>query len=332
MKKHIKILDLLRGLAALGVVLFHFSNSTLPTIKPNYLTNLFFYGQYGVQVFFVISGFVIPYSMYRANYHPTNYFKYLLKRFVRICPPSYVAILLTFILYFSAIIIVNRPIDGMQWPGVNFNSILGNLTYTVPYLNTDWFNPVFWTLAIEFQFYILIGLLLPIITARKDYLIALSFIAILLLGYINYFSFFKYGSFFVLGMILFLRKEALSSNSLLLVLTFLSFVFCFHQNNLAEFLFGLLSFVVIFLEFNPDYRITNHLGKISYSLYITHSAIGLMAEIVLKRIIPIHGSDIGKIIMLGIYTIIVIIFATIFYKLIEKPFIIYSKAVKMKNA
>ena len=50
------------------------------------------------------------------------------------------------------------------------------MTYTVDYLHTDWFNPVFWTLAIEFQFYLIIGLVFPLLFAKnKIIIIALLF-------------------------------------------------------------------------------------------------------------------------------------------------------------
>ena len=329
MKDHIKILDFLRGFAALGVVLFHFSNSTLPTIKPNGLSDIFYYGKFGVQAFFVISGLVIPYSMVKSQYVISDYFKTLLGRFIRISPPAYFAILLTFILYFSCILILGRPINGMDWPGININSIIGNLTYTVPYLNTSWFNPVFWTLAIEFQFYIIIGVLLPIIMTKKVYNIVICLLILLLIGFIDFNWFFQYVSFFILGVILFLKKEKLVPKLYLIFLSIITTIICFFQSILPEFIFGFTTFALILLGVNLDFKFPNYLGKISYSLYITHSAIGLMSEIVIKRIINIHESPIGKILMLFVYTGITILFASIFYRYMEKPFIIYAKKIKL---
>ena len=328
MKDHIKILDFLRGFAALAVVLFHYSNSTMPTIKPNYLSDIFAYGKYGVQVFFVISGFVIPYSMIKSNYKISNYFNNLLRRFIRINPPSYVAILLTFILYFSAILIVKRPIGGMDWPGINFTSVIGNMTYSVEYLNTSWFNPVFWTLAIEFQFYILIGLLLPVIMLRKKMLTIVILIAVMLIGFINFNWFFSYSTFFVLGIILFLKKEKLLPDKIIIISSIIAIVLCFFQKNMPEFIFAVTTFFIILSGININFKITNYLGKISYSLYITHWSIGSMAEIGLKRITHLHEYPMGKILMLLIYTIIAIAFAALFYKFIEKPFINYSRILK----
>ena len=328
MKEHIKILDFLRGFAALGVVFFHFSNSTLPTIKPNELGDIFYYGKFGVQVFFVISGFIIPYSMVKSNYLISDYFKTILVRYVRIAPPAYFAILLTFILYFSSILIVGRPINGMDWPGINITSLIGNLTFTAPFLNTSWFNPVFWTLAVEFQFYLIIGVLLPLLVKGNNKHILYILITLLLIGFLETQFFFRYVTFFVLGVILFLKKESIISQRSLIFISILTLIISFLQTSLPEFIFGILTFSVILSGLNLDFKATNYLGKISYSLYITHSAIGLMSEIVIKRITDIHESPEGKILMLFVYTAITILFASIFYKYIERPFIKYSKKIK----
>ena len=196
MEKRIKVLDFLRGFAALMVVIFHFGDTILFTIKPNILSNIFPYGQFGVLVFFVISGFVIPYSMAKSNYVFSDFLKILLGRFIRISPPAYFSLLLTFILYYSCILILDRPISGASWwPGINFNSLIGNFTFITPYINTTWFNPVFWTLTIEFQFYIIIGLLLPIIMTQKVKNIVLPLLLLQIIGFIDFLWFFRYASF-----------------------------------------------------------------------------------------------------------------------------------------
>src|SRR5215467_12962304 len=61
-------LDALRGLASLAVMWFHFTKHAMPEIGDGALRLTGKYGWLGVQVFFVISGFVIPYSLQRANY------------------------------------------------------------------------------------------------------------------------------------------------------------------------------------------------------------------------------------------------------------------------
>jgi len=64
-EQYVNIIELLRGIAALGVVCFHFANSTLPTIKPNPLGSFFEWAKLGIPMFFIISGYVIPLSMFK---------------------------------------------------------------------------------------------------------------------------------------------------------------------------------------------------------------------------------------------------------------------------
>lgn len=328
MKEHIKILDFLRGMAALLVVMFHFATAILPTIKPNYLSGILEYGKYGVQVFFVISGFIIPYAMLKSNYKVGRYFRFLLRRIVRINPPYYVSILMSFAIYFGAIAIVGRPINGMEWPGINFEAIFGNLTFTVPFLDTWWYNPVYWTLAIEFQFYVLIGIMLPIMTRKLEWVSFTMLLATLGVGFIDFGWFFHFSSFFILGMVLFMKKEGLMSDYLLIILSITALICCYFQRGWVELIFGLVTFLIILFNLNINFKFTNFLGKISYSLYITHWAVGIIAEIALKRVISIHDYPMGKIVMLFVYTGIAIAFAALFYKYVEKPAIHLSKKIK----
>src|SRR5882724_10180383 len=96
-------IDFLRGIAALGVTLGHLVNSDplrfsqLPILQ--YVTG---YGHLGVQVFFVISGFVIPYSMYFGNYKINNISKFVLKRLSRLEPPYIISIFVCIILAYTA--------------------------------------------------------------------------------------------------------------------------------------------------------------------------------------------------------------------------------------
>ena len=68
--------DGLRALAVLSVLVFH----AFPTLLPG--------GFIGVDVFFVISGFVLPLSLFNSGYRLPDAGRYLLKRFTRLFPPA----------------------------------------------------------------------------------------------------------------------------------------------------------------------------------------------------------------------------------------------------
>ena len=63
----IDTVDSLRGVAVLAVVWFHLTNGN-PMLPSSWLRTSGRLGWLGVEVFFVISGFVIPHALYRANY------------------------------------------------------------------------------------------------------------------------------------------------------------------------------------------------------------------------------------------------------------------------
>src|SRR5471030_1551501 len=87
MEKDNKIVSIqyLRGLAALGVVFCHYDS--------------FGFGQLGVFVFFLISGFIIVYSLTMSQYEPRFIFRFLLRRSVRIDPSYFAVVVLTILLF-----------------------------------------------------------------------------------------------------------------------------------------------------------------------------------------------------------------------------------------
>ena len=105
----------LRGLAALAVAFFHFSNGNPNFYVPPVLRAIGANGWLGVEVFFVISGFILPYSLWRAGYQlsPSNFGRFVWKRVVRLDPPYFGTIALVLLLaYLSHFPQVVRSISG----------------------------------------------------------------------------------------------------------------------------------------------------------------------------------------------------------------------------
>ncbi|WP_028669044.1 acyltransferase family protein [Runella zeae] len=153
MNKKIDSLVLLRAIAVVLVVFCHLGHP----LEDDGLFGLFFelmhnYGKYGVHIFFVVSGFIIPYSMYKSHYTLNNYFKFLYKRLIRLHPPYLFALLLTLIISFFS----------YKLRHLNFPETLKSVFFSFFYFHVPADNPVFWTLAVEAQYYLLIGIIFTI--------------------------------------------------------------------------------------------------------------------------------------------------------------------------
>ena len=143
-------LDTLRGIACLGVCWFHLTNDADGWLKSSGK-----YGWLGVPVFFVISGFILPYSLYHANYQINQYGRFLLKRLIRLEPPYLASLCLGLLIpYLFAL----RPGFQGQWPQFSLTQIVLHFGYLNTFSSYDWVNGAYWTLAIELQYYLLIGL------------------------------------------------------------------------------------------------------------------------------------------------------------------------------
>src|SRR5215471_12732327 len=92
--------DTLRGLASLAVCWFHLTNGNPTFLANGILKSSGAYGWLGVEVFFVISGFVIPYSLYKGRYRISDIGRFICKRIIRLDPPYLVTIVLIIILAF----------------------------------------------------------------------------------------------------------------------------------------------------------------------------------------------------------------------------------------
>ena len=327
--KHFYTLDFLRGIAALLVVLFHFSGTTLSKITQESTRSLFSWGYLGVDIFFVISGFIIPYVLYKSDYTVSSIGAFLGKRFVRICPPSYVIMLLTILQFF---IVSYFHLSKNAWfEKLSLEQVIHNFLYTIPFTPFEWLNGIFWTLAVEFQYYIFIGLLFPLLFRN----VTTFFISSLLISSLYYtplaqsVGYFEYSSLFFIGsvtMLYYIKKVNVVTYLLLLsVYAIIGYL----QLGWLPALFGLLTALLIaFVEVKN--RPAAFLGKISYSLYLTHILVGTSFEILLVRLFP-PTSPLVRSALLGASVVIAIAAAYVFHLLLEKYFIDLSNRLFKKE-
>ena len=124
--KKIGYIDALRGIAVLLVILVHFGQR-VPINKV--LSQLSEFGQYGVQLFFVMSAFTLCYSMKKeSEFSFRVYCSFMVRRFFRIAPLYYLAIALYFLFTYLCLKYTGRT--PFTSPGeYSVGSVLSNVFF-----------------------------------------------------------------------------------------------------------------------------------------------------------------------------------------------------------
>ena len=147
-------IEALRGVAALSVTWFHLTN----TYQAGWVRSSGTMGWLGVEIFFVISGFVIPYSLHQSEYRSSNFPRFMLRRLVRLEPPYLASIALVVILTE-----LSSRSPGFAGSAFIIRADPSHILYVIPLTEYSWVNVVYWSLAYEFVFYLVIGALWPIL-------------------------------------------------------------------------------------------------------------------------------------------------------------------------
>ena len=320
-------LDLLRGFASLSVCWFHLTNGNEHFLHPGWLKSSGEYGWVGVNIFFVISGFIIPYALAQSGYRVSDYGRFILKRIVRLDPPYIAAIALIVALGY-----ITSHVPGFRGAPFHVSAmqLLVHLGYANVLLGYAWLSPVFWTLAIELQYYLLVGLLFPLINTKRlkistAALVCLSILALLIPGrpYVFHWLF-----LFMLGIVTFqFRTGKLSHKLYLLHVAILTAGACRNDGFLVGFAGAATAVMIGFVNAKLDKRWT-FLGLISYSLYLLHTTIG-------GRVINL-GDRLPdtltiKLLVLAVALTLTLVSSWIFYRLIEKPAQRWSAALGYKK-
>ena len=137
--KRYEELDALRGIAALMVVFFHFTLGR-PEAKLGFKL-----GTTGVDLFFIISGFVIFMSLTRVK----TSLDFVINRVSRLYPTYWTCVTFTFILLSINSIYLYKGADQ-----IDFIQYLGNMTMFQFYLKIPDLDGPYWTMIIEMIFYI----------------------------------------------------------------------------------------------------------------------------------------------------------------------------------
>ena len=137
-------LDAVRGYAALVVVLFHLSPSLLGSERHHAIFAIIDFGKYGVLLFFLVSGYVIPMSLEKHG----SLRRFWIGRLFRIYPAYLFAIV--FLILCSAALPVAMRAETVS-------SVLGHASMLSDPLGLRGAVRVFWTLSYEMVFYLVVA-------------------------------------------------------------------------------------------------------------------------------------------------------------------------------
>ncbi|MET4082262.1 peptidoglycan/LPS O-acetylase OafA/YrhL [Pedobacter sp. UYP30] len=326
-------LDVMRFLAALAVLFYHYtfaSNRMMGT--PFFgIEKISRYGYLGVDVFFMISGYVVLMS----SMHKTPKY-FVISRITRLYPAYWICCLFTFVfLYFG-----NIHLQGSA--PTTFKLLAVNLTMFQEFLGKENLNGVFWTLTYELGFYFIILAFVALKLWRSLLMIILLWLlytlSINLDAAKNAFSFFlipKYSCCFIAGMLFYLWKINYAEKWKLIALLILCFTINIKNdvwitadmNNFyqAKNLFNtyiviacVCCFYLFFslsatnkLNFN-FLRRSAHLGKLTYPLYLVHGfGVGFFL---------LWGNLVNKYVILVMATSFSLLLSFLIYKFVEEKF------------
>lgn len=309
--------DYLRGIAAVMVCFCHFRQAWPEFLQAPAKT----YGELGVQVFFVISGYIIPYSLIRGGYRLADFGRFWLKRILRLQPALVCALGLTFALSMLAAAIKHDAPTTAP----------GSLLKAAVYLGIPNENPVIWTLIVEVKYYLFVALLLPILFSRNAWLRRSAFVACAGLSIygaeiVNWWIHLPWFLIGFAGCYVATKIVGWAEFAVLLVLAATAGAI---NGTPPQLIAALATCAAILAPAPSEWRLLSFYGAISYSLYLIHFPIGVK---VLNFLLPhVHGvaPRVGAgFATLGICTAV----AWVLYRCVEKPSSDWSQRVPLCGA
>lgn len=150
-REHLEAGESLRGIAIFLVFVFHFLGSLRgygPNPHANIATAIFFGGSIGVELFFVLSGFLLTMPFFRGS--PLDLRQFFTNRVLRIVPMYYLAILC-----------------AALWTGRWDEAWRAALFLNIDFGTLGAFSLVWWSLVVEMQFYLVLPI--GVALARSAY-------------------------------------------------------------------------------------------------------------------------------------------------------------------
>ncbi len=190
MDKHIGSLTSLRGIAALIIVVHHFSYYALPQLGVLISSHSYFFanGYLSVDLFFILSGFIMTHvylDRFKSGVTKSNYWAYLRARFARIYPLHLFTLLVLVALQSIELISSNPAAFTGKF---NLTALFANLVLLQAFAlncpplfacDTYWNEPA-WSISVEFIIYCIFPFILLAISKNKPKIDAIVYLLTLI--------------------------------------------------------------------------------------------------------------------------------------------------------
>lgn len=359
-------IDGLRGVAALCVALFHFQHpwqaldiqKQLDATLPHWARGAAHFLEYGVEVFFVLSGFVIAHSLWGQRITPRFAGNFALRRSLRLDPPYWVMI--AFCVGWPYLVFPTM-LDGFfarvgGWTGIVVNAIyLPDLIWwrsIVPVPWTPRIVGVAWSLCLEVQFYLAYIGLLAVSQFVSDRLPrrAAGVVVGAIFGTLGTYSLCRwfahvnvdryddFGSrwyMFFAGALLYATVAGRVARGWLIafVVATLAASIVYREPRAAT---AMLTTIAIYVAAHTgglqtwlSWRWLQHLGRLSYSFYLVHLPLGAASIVAIMKFSD--GSNISAYAAMAFAMIVSLCAAELMHRGIEAPAMRLSNRLKPKK-
>lgn len=312
--KNIPVINSYRALGILLVCFAHYFVNVTGFFHSPVLPYLHFTGYAAVIVFFTISGFVIPWWLFHCKYHIRDYGRFVARRMLRIEPPFIIALALA-ILY-TYVRTASPYYNGVEtFPTTK--QILLHLGYLIPFVEGEhWIRDSYWTLAIECQWYLLMGLMFNLFFHKNQVVRVATYLIVLFPCFFINKYLFQYFPVLLMGSLLcsFVTRTIEVKEYVGLVVIYLIYLFIMAGPLIAIASLVIIPLILAYAEYNNPKL--NFIGNMSYSIYLLHSLTGTALVNYFSHVVTNPFLKVMVVISGVVFTLLT---SYIFYRLVEKP-------------
>ena len=349
------LIDLLKVFAALLIIFHHLSSygqvaADARALLPSLMNFIFEYGRYAVQIFLVMAGYLAAQSLTRfadTKFSSQNLLRLIINRYLRLVAPYTAALIFTILCASIARFWVNDEFVGQS---ETFTQFLAHIFFLQGILGFDSISAGVWYVAIDWQLYCVLAILLLSFSSYQALIWLLSIVAVSALLYFNRSS--QYEAYFIyfigsygLGVLAYLSKHFADgkinriAKLALFIIGAVILLTSFHELWLRNILAWSIAFLLLLWGNAPYPQLGNTAGRKatnqerggmlrmiawgaqrSYCAFLIHFAFILLAN-TLYIALGLHSHESGILAIAFMFSAVLcsVLAANVLYQMVEQP-------------